>query len=289
MAGRQFTVTSKTVHPARLRKQAGVNCKLISGIMVKILVIGDIIGKAGRGLAQNYLSSHKKEFNLCIANGENASGGVGLTPKTAAELFELGIGVITTGNHIWDKKEIIPHLDNSKNILRPANYPPGVPGFGSCIVKTDNGISVGVMNLSGRVFMPIVDCPFRKALEEIELIKKQTHIIVVDFHAEATSEKVAMGRFLDGKVSAVIGTHTHIQTADACILPNKTAYITDVGMTGPIDSVIGVETDIVLKRFLTGIPYRMKPSSGKGLLNAVIVEVSESGKAETIQSIREEC
>lgn len=257
--------------------------------MVKILVIGDIIGKAGRGLVENYLSSHEEEFNLCIANGENASGGVGLTPPTAEELFGLGINVITSGNHIWDKKEIIPHLDNSKNILRPANYPPGVPGFGSCIAKTDNGISVGVINLSGRVFMPLVDCPFRKASEEIEQIKKYARIIIVDFHAEATSEKVAMGRFLDGKVSAVIGTHTHVQTADACILTNKTAYITDVGMTGPIDSVIGVETEIVLKRFLTGIPYRMKPSSGKGLLNAVIVTVNADGKAETIQSIRKEC
>ncbi len=257
--------------------------------MIKILVIGDIIGRAGRTLVENYLACHKKEFNLCIANGENASGGVGLTPQTAQDLFELGIDVITSGNHIWDKKEIIPYLDNDKNTLRPANYPPGVPGRGACVAKTDNGISVGVINLSGRVFMPIVDCPFRKALEEIALIKKHTSIIIVDFHAEATSEKVAMGRFLDGKVSAVIGTHTHVQTADACVLPDMTAYITDVGMTGAIDSIIGVEADIVLKRFLTGIPYRMKPSSGTGLLNAVIIQVNEDGKAETIQSIREEC
>jgi len=257
--------------------------------MVKILLIGDIIGKAGRSLAKNYLSTHKKEFNLCIANGENASGGVGLIPKTADEIFDLGVDVITSGNHIWDKKDIIPYLETNKNILRPANYPPGAPGFGSCIVKTDTGIPVGVVNLSGRVFMPIVDCPFRKALEEIEQVKKHARIIIVDFHAEATSEKVAMGRFLDGKVSAVIGTHTHIQTADACILPGKTAYISDVGMTGPIDSVIGVEAEIVLKRFLTGIPYGMKPSTGKGLLNAAIISVNEDGKAEAIQSIREEC
>jgi metallophosphoesterase (TIGR00282 family) len=274
----------------RHRVEAGAqSINEIRFVMVKILVIGDIICKAGRNLVRDYLVCHKKEFNLCIANGENASGGVGLTPKTAAELFELGIDVITAGNHIWDKKEIIPHLDNSKSILRPANYPPGVPGYGACVVKTDNRISVGVINLSGRVFMPIVDCPFRKAAEEIALMKKHTNIIIVDFHAEATSEKVAMGKFLDGKVSAVIGTHTHVQTADACILPNKTAYITDVGMTGSINSVIGFETDIVLKRFLTGIPYRMEPSSGKGLLNAVIVTINEDGKANSIQTIREEC
>jgi hypothetical protein len=255
--------------------------------MVKILVIGDIIGKAGRSLVKNYLTSYRKNFNLCIANGENASGGVGLTPKTAAELFEMGVDVITTGNHIWDKKEIIPYLDSNEKVLRPANYPPGAPGVGSCVIKADNGISVGVINLSGRVFMPIVDCPFRKALEEIEKIKKQARIIIVDFHAEATSEKIALGRFLDGKVSAVIGTHTHVQTADACILPNKTAYITDVGMTGSTDSVIGVETEIVLKRFLTGIPHGMKPSLGDGLLNVAVVSVNEDGKAQAIQSIRE--
>ncbi|MDD5454583.1 MAG: TIGR00282 family metallophosphoesterase [Candidatus Ratteibacteria bacterium] len=258
--------------------------------MIKVLFIGDIIGKVGRTLVKDYLACNKKEFALCIANGENASGGVGLTPKTAAELFGLGIDVITSGNHIWDKKEIIPHLDDNKNILRPANYPPTAPGYGTCIIKITDKVSVGVMNLSGRVFMPIIlDCPFRKALEEIERIKKHTPIIIVDFHAEATSEKIAMGRFLDGKVSAVIGTHTHVQTADACILPNKTAYITDVGMTGPVDSIIGVETDIVLKRFLTGIPYGMKPSSGKGLLNAAIITINEDGKAEAIQGIRENC
>ncbi len=257
--------------------------------MIKVLFIGDIVGSAGRNLVKDYLGCHRKEVNLCIANGENASGGVGLTPKIAEELFETGIDVITTGNHIWDKKEIIPHIDQYKNLLRPLNYPPQAPGHGSCIIKTDNDVTVGVINLAGRVFMPIVDCPFQKVLEEIDIIKKRTSIIFVDFHAEATSEKVAMGRFLDGKVSAVFGTHTHIQTADECILPNKTAYITDVGMTGPSDSIIGVEVDIVLKRFLTGIPYGMKPALGKGVLSAVIVKISSEGRAEEIQRIKEAC
>jgi metallophosphoesterase (TIGR00282 family) len=257
--------------------------------MVKILFIGDIVGRVGRNLVRDYLSTHRKEVDLCIANGENASGGVGLTPGIADELFEIGIDVITTGNHIWDKKEIIPHLDKYKTLLRPANYPPGTPGYSTCIVKADNKLPVGIINLAGRVFMPIVDCPFRRVLEEIDLAKKHTPIIIVDLHAEATSEKIAMGRFLDGKVSAVIGTHTHVQTADECILPNKTAYITDVGMTGPSDSIIGMEANSVLKRFLTGIPYRMKSSKGKGELNAVIVKINKEGKAKEIQRIKAGC
>lgn len=255
--------------------------------MVKILFIGDFIGRVGRDLVKNYLLAHRKEVDLCIANGENASGGVGLTPVIADELFAAGIDVITTGNHVWDKKEIIPYLDKYKTLLRPSNYPPGTPGHGACIAKSNNGVPVGVINLAGRVFMPMVDCPFRKVLEEIALMKEHTPIIIVDFHAEATSEKVAMGRFLDGKVSAVIGTHTHIQTADECVLPNKTAYITDAGMTGACDSIIGMEADTVLQRFLTGIPYRMKPSAGKGELNAVIIKVNAEGKAEEIQRIKE--
>mgnify|MGYP001342007509 CR=1 FL=1 len=257
--------------------------------MVKILFIGDFIGRVGRELVKNYLLAHRKEVDLCIANGENASGGVGLTSNIADELFVVGIDVITTGNHIWDKKEIIPYLDKYKTLLRPSNYPPGTPGHGACIAKSNNGISVGIINLAGRVFMPMVDCPFRKALEEIALMKEHTPIIIVDFHAEATSEKVAMGRFLDGRVSAVIGTHTHIQTADECVLPNKTAYITDVGMTGACDSIIGMEADTVLQRFLTGIPYRMKPSAGKGELNAVIIKINAEGRAEEIQRIKEGC
>lgn len=255
--------------------------------MVKVLFIGDIVGKVGRSLVKDYLLSHRKEINICIANGENASGGVGLTPKIAEELFEAGVNVITTGNHIWDKKEIIPHLDKYKILLRPANYPPGTPGHGACIAKTNNELPIGIINLAGRVFMPTIDCPFRKALEEINLMKEHTPIIIVDFHAEATSEKVAMGKFLDGKVSALIGTHTHIQTADECILPNKTAYITDVGMTGPSDSVIGMKTDTVLKRFLTGIPSRMKSSMEEGTLNGVLIKLNTEGKAEEIQRIKE--
>ena len=255
--------------------------------MVKVLFIGDIVGRIGRNLVKDYLSANKKDVDICIANGENASGGVGLTVKTADELFKAGIDVITSGNHIWDKKEIIPHFDNYKTLLRPANYPPRAPGKGSCIVKTSRNVEIGVINLAGRVFMPVIDCPFRKSLEEIDQLKKDTSIIIVDLHAEATSEKVAMSKFLDGKVSALIGTHTHIQTADESILPNKTAYITDVGMTGPCDSVIGVEPDAVLKRFLTGIPYSMKPASGKAALNAVLIKINNDGKAEEIQRIKE--
>ncbi len=256
---------------------------------MKILFIGDIVGRVGRNLVTDYLLAHKKEVDICIANGENASGGIGLTPPTAEELFSVGVDVITTGNHIWDKKEIIPHLDKYKTLLRPANYPPGTPGHGTCIEKINNKLPVGIINLAGRVFMPMVDCPFRKALEEINLMKEHTPIIIVDFHAEATSEKIAMGRFLDGKVSAVIGTHTHVQTADECILPNKTAYITDVGMTGPSDSIIGMETDTVLKRFLTGISSRMKPSVGEGMLNAVLIKINTEGRAEEIQRIKAGC
>ncbi|HIE44227.1 MAG TPA: TIGR00282 family metallophosphoesterase [Candidatus Omnitrophica bacterium] len=255
--------------------------------MLRILFLGDIIGKIGRILVKSYLADHRKEVDICIANGENASGGYGLTPKVVDQLFEMGIDVITTGNHIWDRKEIIPHLNGYRRLLRPANYPPDAPGYGKCIAGSANGVYFGIVNLQGRVFMPSLDCPFRRALEEIESMRKKTPFIIVDFHGEASSEKVALGRFLDGKVSAVVGTHTHIQTADECILPNQTAYITDAGMVGSSDSIIGMETKGVLKRFITGIPYRMEAAKGKGILNGVLITVNGEGRAEEIQRIQE--
>jgi metallophosphoesterase (TIGR00282 family) len=202
---------------------------------MKVLFIGDIVGKSGRTAVKAFLPKFIERYKIdfVLANGENAAGGFGITEKVAAEIFSLGVHILTSGNHIWDKKEAIPYLYKESRILRPINYPPGVPGYGSFIHTTQDGVKVAVLNVSGRVFMSNMDCPFRASEEEIKKIKELTNIIIVDFHAEATSEKMAYGYFLDGKVSAVIGTHTHVQTADEKILPGGTAYITDVGMTGP--------------------------------------------------------
>jgi len=255
--------------------------------MLQVLFIGDIVGKVGRGTAREYISRYKKDNDIVIANGENAAGGLGLTSKVVEELFSGGIDVITTGNHLWDKKEIIPKLKDYPRILRPANYPPGVPGYGSCLVNSSSNVSVAVINLAGRVFMPTLDCPFQKGLAEVERLREKTPCIILDFHAEATSEKIAMGRFLTGKVSAVIGTHTHVQTADSCILEKHTAYITDVGMTGPIDSIIGMDKEKIMQRFLTQVPYRMEVAKGEGMLQGATIKINEAGKAEEIVPIRE--
>ena len=249
-------------------------------------MIGDIIGRPGRQAVKELLPDLRQQYglSLVIANAENAAGGFGLTSTTAMELLDAGVDVLTSGNHIWAQQEIIPHLDGDMPILRPLNYPPGVPGKGYIINN-----QAMVVNLMGRIFMGDVDCPFRAIDQLLTEVKPKPPVIIVDFHAEATSEKVAMGRYLDGRVSAVLGTHTHVETSDSQLLPHGTAYITDIGMTGPIDSVIGMETKTVIQRFLTGIPHRLSVGKGKTMFNAVLVRVDEdNGQATSIDRIYRE-
>ena len=251
---------------------------------MRILMIGDVIGQPGRRTVRSLVSDMRREYgiDLVIANGENTAGGFGLTVDTAYELLDSGVDILTSGNHIWDQKEMIPHLDEGLPVIRPANYP-DAPGRGSLV--QDN---VMVINLQGRVFMTPLDCPFRTAdrlLQEAE-ISGLPPVIIVDFHAEATSEKQAMGWYLDGRVGAVLGTHTHVGTVDTRILPKGTAYITDVGMTGPVNSVIGSEASAVLERFLTAVPQRLPVARGPTVLNSVLVEIDpDSGNATSIQRL----
>jgi hypothetical protein len=251
-----------------------------------ILAIGDIIGRPGRQAMNKLLPDLRQQYGLdmVIANAENTAGGLGLTSTTAKELFNAGADVLTSGNHIWAQQEIIPYLDGEMPILRPLNYPPGVPGRGYIV----NG-QVMVVNLMGRVFMGDIDCPFRAMDKLLDELKHKPPIIIVDFHAEATSEKMAMGRYLDGRVSAVLGTHTHVGTIDAQLLPQGTAYVTDIGMTGPVDSIIGDDTEAVIRRFLTAMPHRLSVGKGKTMFNAVMVSVDkDSGKAISIERIYRE-
>jgi hypothetical protein len=251
---------------------------------LRILAIGDIIGKPGRKAVKEILPGLCEEYNidLVIGNGENAAGGLGLTPGTAEELFDSGIDVITTGNHIWAYNEIIPYLDSELALLRPLNYPPMNPGRGYLLKN-----NVLIINLVGRVFMGHVDCPFRAMDQLLAEFEHKSIPIIVDFHAEATSEKVAMGRYLDGRVSAVLGTHTHVGTIDAHILPRGTAYVTDIGMVGPVDSVIGDDPDSVINRFLTQIPSRLSVGKGKVSFDAILVEVNDkTNKAVDIKRIQ---
>jgi len=253
---------------------------------VLVLNIGDIIGKPGRQAVSKLMPSVRQKFgvDLVIANAENVAGGLGLTPATARELLDAGVDVLTSGNHIWAEREIIPYLDSDMPVLRPLNYPPGVPGRGYIVIGR-----VMVVNLIGRTFMSNYDCPFRAMDQLLVEIKPRPPVIIVDFHAEATSEKVALGRYLDGRVSAVLGTHTHVGTIDAQVLPHGTAYVTDIGMTGPINSVIGDDVDKVLQRFLTMIPNRLPVGKGKTIFNAVLVRVDDnSGRAISIDRIYRE-
>jgi metallophosphoesterase (TIGR00282 family) len=259
------------------------------GLSMRILFIGDIVGKPGRqaieGLLGKLIADHGIEFT--IANGENAAGGMGITPPIAIDFLNQGVDVLTSGNHIWAKKEIIPFLDEEIRILRPANYPAQVPGRGAGIYRTEKGEKIGVLNLEGRVFMKNLDCPFRTGEKQVSLLGQETNIIIVDFHAEATSEKMAMGWFLDGKVSAVLGTHTHIQTSDEKILSEGAAYITDVGMTGPLNSVIGIRKQVALERLLTQIPWKFDVATEEIELQGVVIEVdSKTGKSKSIQRMR---
>ncbi len=256
---------------------------------MKVLFIGDIMGEPGRRAIARTL--HKvvaqHAVDLVIGNGENVAGGFGITPELAHELYEMGLSVITTGNHAWDKKEILDFFRHEPRLLRPANYPDGVPGRGSIVVETPGGERLGVLQVMGRAYMPTLDCPFQVARREVARLKTETRAIIVDMHAEATSEKMAMGHFLDGEVAAVVGTHTHVQTADEQILPKGTAYITDIGMTGPIHSVIGIKKEIAIEKFLTGMPRRFEVASGPAVLSAVLLELDGAvGKAISIQRVR---
>jgi hypothetical protein len=255
---------------------------------LKILFIGDIIGEPGRKMLKQALPDllRSRVPDLVIANGENAAGGFGITPEIAEELFSLGIHVLTSGNHVWDKKEIEPWLGRQDRLIRPANYPAGTPGSGSVVVSSDRG-KVAVLNLEGRVFMSPLEDPFRAAEREVERLRKETRAIIVDFHAEATSEKAALAWHLDGKVSAVLGTHTHVQTADERVLPGGTAFMTDVGMTGPTDSVIGVKKEDAIARFLTQRPHRFEIPKGPTQLDAVAIEIDpKTGRAKEIERIK---
>jgi metallophosphoesterase (TIGR00282 family) len=274
---------------------------------VKLLFIGDIVGQPGRNAVKTLLPKLREPHALdfVIANGENSAGGSGITPKTAGEIFDAGVDVITSGDHLWDQKEVMELLANENRFLRPLNYPIGTPGQGSGVFQIKVGssrredrtaqravpanMSIAVLNVQGRTFMqPPLDNPFALALEEVKRLRGQTMIIFVDFHAEATSEKIAFGRFLDGQVSAVVGTHTHVQTADEQILPRGTAYLTDAGFTGPHDGCLGREIEPVIKKFLTGMPQRFEVAQNRVLLHGVVIEIGDaSGKAIKIQRVSE--
>jgi len=251
-----------------------------------VLVIGDVIGRPGRKAVGKLLPGIIRQYGVdfVVANAENTAGGIGVTLATANELLDAGVNVMTSGNHIWAEKEIIPYLDGELPILRPLNYPPGVPGRGYLLAG-----KVMVVNVIGRTFMSNFDCPFRAMDELLGGLESKPPIIIVDFHAEATSEKVALGRYLDGRVSAVLGTHTHVGTIDAQLLPQGTAYVTDIGMTGPVDSVIGDDVESVLRRFLTMIPHRLSVGKGRVAFNAVLLDIDEAtGRAVSIERVFQE-
>lgn len=256
---------------------------------MKLLFIGDIVARSGRDLVRRRLDGlvRSHEIDMVVANAENAAAGAGVTREIADELLRIGIHVLTSGNHVWDKREIIEYIDRQPRLLRPANYPPAAPGAGSHVWTTADGIRVGIINLMGQVFMGNLDNPFEAASREIARVRAGgATVIVVDVHAEATSEKQALGWFLDGQVTAVIGTHTHVQTADERILPGGTAYLTDVGMTGPHDGIIGTERSAVIGRFVTGLPCRFEPATGDPRLHAVVITADPlTGKAERIERV----
>ncbi len=252
-------------------------------------MIGDIVGRPGRTIVRDKLSFLRKkhEVNFIIANAENAAGGNGITEKIAQELFISGIDFLTMGNHVWDNKDVFNFIDTEDRMTRPANYPAS-PGKGYQIVQVGTGPMIGILNISGRIFMLPLDCPFKTADTIIQKISSITKVIIVDFHAEATSEKIAMGWYLDGRVSLVAGTHTHVQTADEKVLTNGTAYITDIGMTGPSNSVLGIEKDRVINKFITQRPVRFEVAKGPAEINGILVDIDEStGRALKIQRIRE--
>lgn len=256
---------------------------------MKALLIGDVVGRPGRVAVERFVVPLRDELDIdvVVANCENAAGGAGITPAVADELFQAGVDVLTSGNHVWRKKEAFELLKLDHRVIRPANYPDRAPGAGSTIIDTLSGHKVGVLNIQGRVFMdPVVDCPFRTATKEVERLRLVTPMIIIDMHAEATSEKVALGWYLDGHASCIFGTHTHIPTADERVLPKGTAFLTDVGMTGPYDSVIGRRTDQILERFLSGIPHKSEVAEGNVRLHGLVVEIdAATGKATGVQRL----
>ena len=263
---------------------------MLAKMIVRILFIGDVVGAPGRSAVTRILPALREQHapDLIVINGENAAGGFGITADTALDLFRAGADILTSGNHIWDKQDTGTLLDREDRIIRPINYPPGTAGRGYSIITIKPGVSIAVVNLEGRVYMKNLDCPFRTMDQVLEVIHKETPIVFVDFHAEATSEKSALGWYLDGKVSAVIGTHTHVQTADERILPKGTAYLTDVGMTGSFDSVIGIEAHQAIQRFLTQQSVRFDVPKKNLRINATIIEIdSDSGKAVAIKRINQ--
>jgi hypothetical protein len=253
-----------------------------------ILFLGDIMGSPGRRAISELLNKviERYQIDLVVANGENVAGGLGITPVLADQLFGMGIDVLTSGNHLWKHKEILPYLDSNDRLLRPANYPPETPGQGLTVVETSIGEPVAILNLEGRVFMSPLACPFRTADQELAALPPQVKVILVDMHAEATSEKQALGWYLDGRVSALIGTHTHVQTADERILPGGTGYISDAGLTGPCDSVIGMDRNIIIKRFLTQLPQTFKVASQNIQLQGVILDINPEGRCRNLTRLQ---
>lgn len=256
---------------------------------MRILFVGDVVGKPGRRILKESLPGLRRTHALdfIVVNGENAAGGAGLTPPTARELFDMGVDAVTLGNHTWDKRELGPAMDDFPRLLRPLNYPAGAPGRGFMVATSRAGVEVGIINAMGRVFAgPNLDCPFRGVEQALEELRVRVRVILLDFHAEATSEKVAMGWFLDGRASAVVGTHTHVQTADAAVLPGGTAYITDAGMTGPWVSALGVERGRIIERFLTQLPVRFDVAPGPCQFNGAVIDVDEAtGRARSITAL----
>ncbi|MDD5600579.1 MAG: TIGR00282 family metallophosphoesterase [Actinomycetota bacterium] len=255
---------------------------------MKVLFLGDVFGKPGREILKNKLPSLVEENNIdfIIANGENAAGGIGITPDICETLLYMGVDIITSGNHIYKKREIYDYIERQPRLLKPANYPPSTPGSGYHIMSDKKNNKIAVINICGRVFIDYFDCPFRTIDKILSNVRKETPVIIVDFHAEVTSEKVAMGWYLDGRVSAVVGTHTHVQTADERILPGGTAYITDVGMVGPRNSVIGVKKENIIKKFLTMMPQKFTVSEDDYLVNGVVININEkNGRAESINRL----
>lgn len=256
--------------------------------MIRVLFVGDIYGNLGRKTLKQYIGDIKREkkVDFCIVNGENAASGRGITYSIASEFYRLGVDCITLGNHTWGKSDIVNFIDSDKRMVRPANYPKQLPGQGSRIIENCNGVKIGVINVLGRVYMDGIDCPFGAIERELAYLKKFVKVVIVDVHAEATSEKIAIGWDFDGRVSAVLGTHTHVQTADDRILPCGTAFMTDVGMTGPYDGVIGVDRNIIIKRMKTHMPQKFESASGLSQLNGVCVDIDEeTGKAALIERV----
>ena len=259
-------------------------------VHVKVLFIADIVGQPGRRAVKELVPILRERLGLdfVVANGENAAGGSGITVKTAEEIFSAGVDIITSGDHLWDQKEVMELLEHERRFLRPLNYPPGTPGQGSTLVQVAGKPVLGIVNLQGRTFLQALENPFHCALDAVERLRRNTPVIFIDFHAEATSEKVALGRLLDGRVSAVVGTHTHVQTADEQVFPGGTAFLCDAGFTGPHESVIGREIEPIIKRFLTNMPQKFEVAKGRVLLQGAFIEIEEdSGRAIRIERVSE--